>query len=167
MEAASMLKKATSAALFFFMSLALAGMARADAPEWLRSLARQPAKTYADDANVVILLNDKVTTVKENGEIVKHGRFAWKILRPEGKNFSEFPVPYDSDSRVEYLHGWSITSKGQEYESKDIFEQTVSSYEVYSDTKVKVVRVPGADVGTVMGVEFEQKARPYIFHDFW
>jgi hypothetical protein len=162
-----MLKKATSATVLFLMYLALTGMARGDAPEWLRSLAKQPSKTYSDDANVVILLNNKTTTVKENGEIVKRGRLAWKILRPEGKNFSEFPVSYDSDSRVEYLHGWSITSKGQEYESKDIFEQTVSSYEVYSDTKVKVVRVPGADVGTVMGVEFEQKARPYILQDFW
>ena len=54
-------------------------------PEWLRYLSRQPAKTYADDVNMVILLDDNVTTVKENGDIVQHGRRAVKILRPEGR----------------------------------------------------------------------------------
>lgn len=138
-----------------------------DVPEWLRNLSRQPAKTYADDVNAVILLDDQITTVKENGEIVRHGRFAARILRPEGRDFAAYPVFYDSDSKVNFLRGWSITGKGQEYEAKDVMEQTVSSYEVYSDLKVKAVRVPGADVGTVVGFEFEQKARPYIFQDYW
>lgn len=138
-----------------------------DVPEWLRGLSRQPAKTYADDVNAVVLLDDQVTTVKENGEIIRHGRFAVRILRPEGKDYAAYPVAYDSDSKVNYLRGWSITGKGQEYEAKEVMEQTVSSYEVYSDVRIKVVRVPGADVGTVVGFEFEQKERPYIFQDYW
>jgi len=138
-----------------------------DVPEWLRSLSRQTPKSYADDVNAVILLADQVTTVKENGEIVRHGRLAARILRPEGRDFAEYPVFYDTDSKVNYLRGWSITSKGQEYEAKDLIEQTVSSYEVYSDLKLKAVRVPGADVGTVVGFEFEQRERPYIFQDHW
>ena len=27
--------------------------------------------------------------------------------------------------------------------------------------------LPGADVGTVVGFEFEQKHRPFLFQDFW
>jgi Domain of Unknown Function with PDB structure (DUF3857) len=163
-------KKAINAT-FFLLALSLLGFCpnagATDVPEWLRSLSRQPAKSYADDVNAVILLDDQTTTVKENGEIVQRGRFAVRILRPEGRDFAAYPVFYDSDSKVNYLRGWSITSKGQEYETKDIMEQTVSSYEVYSDLKIKAVRVPGADVGTVVGFEFEQKKRPYIFQDFW
>lgn len=150
-------------ALISFCSVASA----TDVPEWLRSLSRQPSKTYADDVNAVILLDDQITTVKENGEIVRRGRFAARILRPEGRDFATYPVFYDSDSKVNFLRGWSITGKGQEYEAKDVMEQTVSSYEVYSDLKVKAVRVPGADVGTVVGFEFEQRERPYIFQDHW
>ncbi|HEY5026967.1 MAG TPA: DUF3857 domain-containing protein [Candidatus Angelobacter sp.] len=165
-----MLKKAINPR-FLLLALTLLGFgsvaSATDVPEWLRALSRQPAKSYADDVNAVILLDDQVTTVKENGEIVRHGRFAVRILRPEGREFAAFPVPYDSDSKVSYLRGWSITSKGQEYEAKDVIEQTVSSYEVYSDLKIKAVRVPGADVGTVVGFEFEQKERPYIFQDHW
>ncbi|MCU1255947.1 MAG: hypothetical protein JWM83_2246 [Candidatus Angelobacter sp.] len=169
-EVAPVLKKAISPR-FFLLALTVLGSCSAasatDVPEWLRYLSKQPAKTYADDVNAVILLDDQVTTVKENGEIVRHGRFAARILRPEGREFAAYPVFYDSDSKVSYLRGWSITGKGQEYEAKDVMEQTVSSYEVYSDLKVKAVRVPGADVGTVVGFEFEQKERPYIFQDHW
>jgi hypothetical protein len=70
---------------------------------------------------------------------------------------------------VNYLRGWSVTSKGQEYESKsgDVMERNVSTYEVYSDAKQKIVRVPGADVGTVVGYEYEKQEHPYKFQDFW
>jgi len=166
----SVLKKVINPALFFIL-LSLLGVSRAayatNAPEWLRSLSRQPAKTYADDVNAVILLRERTTTVKDDGEIIEHGRYAVKILRPEGRDLATYSVGYDSDSKVTYLHGWSITSKGEEYETKDTLEQSVSSYEVYSDVKVKKVHVPGADVGTVVGFEFERKDRPYIFQDFW
>ena len=165
-----MLKKAINAT-FFLLTLSLLGFcpnaAATDVPEWLRYLAKQPARSYADDVNAAVLLDEQVTTVKESGEIVRHGRIAVRILRPEGREWAHYPVFYDSDSKVEFLRGWSISGKGQEYESKDLIEQTVSSYEVYSDTKAKIVRVPGADVGAVVGFEYEQKARPYIFQDFW
>jgi Domain of Unknown Function with PDB structure (DUF3857) len=162
-----MLKKATSVILFLFLMNLFPGTARAGVPDWLRSLAQQPVKKYADDVNAVVLLDEQVTTVKESGEIVRRGRYVARILRPEGKDYAGYPVFYDSDSKVNYLRGWSITDKGQEYEVKDVVEQSVSSYEVYSDLKVKVVRAPGADVGTVVGFEYEQKARPYILQDYW
>jgi hypothetical protein len=93
-----------------------------------------------------------------------------RILRPEGRGEAGFfKVGYNGTSKVNYLRGWSITSKGQEYESKsaDVMEHTVSSYEVYSDAKEKIVRVPGADVGTVVGYEYEEQEHPYIFQDLW
>jgi len=163
------LKKAISAAFFFALFSFSNGLVQAEVPEWLRALARQPAKTYADDVNAVVLLDDNVTTVKENGDIVRHGRRVVRILRPEGRNEGDYARSYNGDSKVNYLRGWSITSKGQEYETKssDIFESSVSSYEVYSDAKVKALRVPGTDVGTVVGFEYEELNHPYTFHDTW
>jgi len=169
MEALPVLKKAISAAILFGFFTFLSGIVQAEVPEWLRGLARQPAKTYADDVNAVVLLDDNVTTVKENGDIVRHGRRVVRILRPEGRNAGAYARYFNGDSKVNYLRGWSITSKGQEYETKtsDVFESNVSTYEVYSDAKVKALRVPGTDVGTVVGFEYEEQARPYTFHDTW
>ncbi|HWZ46483.1 MAG TPA: DUF3857 domain-containing transglutaminase family protein [Candidatus Saccharimonadales bacterium] len=162
-----MLKKATSALFLSAFFLLAPALVAADVPDWVRVLAKQPVKTYADDVQGVILLQEQITTVKENGEIVQQGRLAIRVLTPDGRNLAIHPVFYDTESRVNYLHGWSITSKGQEYESKDIVEQSVSSYEVYSDKKMKAIRVPGVDVGSVVAFDWEQQERPYIFQNFW
>ncbi len=161
--------KATRIMLVFVMLSCLSTLASAGVPDWIRSLAQQPAKKYADDANAVVLLHDVETTVRDKGEIVTHERVAYRILRPEGKSYARFGVPFDQETKVNYLRGWSITPKGQEYEAKDkdTFEVSGSTYEVFSDEKVKVIQIPGADVGTVVGYEFEHKRRPYLFQDWW
>src|SRR5258707_10041122 len=144
-------------------------VAGASTPDWLRSLAQQTQKKYADDVDAVVLLDDKQTTLKDSGEIVTLRRVAYRILRPEGKEVAGFGLFYDSETKVNYLRGWSITAKGQEYEAKDkdAFERSISTYEVYSDDKEKILHVPGDDVGTVVGFEFERKNRPYVFDDTW
>ena len=163
-----MLKKAISALLFLFL-MNLLPAAHAAVPDWLRNLAQQPAKKYADDANAVILLDDQETTVKDNGEIVTHERLAFRILRPEGKDYSQYSVHFDAETKLNSFRGWSITAKGQEYESKDkdAFEHSLGSANEFSDTKEKLLIIPGAEVGTVVGFEYEQKRRPYMFQDYW
>ena len=165
-----MLKKAISAIFLFAVSAFLTTAAQAEVPDWLRSLAKQPPRTYADDVNAVVLLDDNITTVKENGDIIRHCRRAVRILRPEGReNHSFMEVDYNGYTKVNYLRGWSITSKGQEYETKssDIMERNVTTYEVYSDAKQKAVKVPGAEIGTVVGFEYETVEHTYKFQDFW
>jgi hypothetical protein len=164
------LKKPTSAVFLLACLCIWPGKALgASVPDWLRSLAQQPAKHYADDVNAVVLLDDTQTIIKDNGEIVSHLRIAYRILRPEGKNYASHELSYDSETRIEYLHGWSITAKGLEYESKekDAFERSASTFEVFSDVKEKLLLVPGAEVGTIVGFESEQRARPYVFDDRW
>ena len=169
-EVPSVLRKLISTVFLLVAYFSLTATCRADAPDWLRALAKQPARTYADDVNFVVLLDEQVTTVADNGDMVKRGRRVVRILRPEGRKAAEiFGVGYNRDSKVNYLLGWSITGKGQEYETKpgDVVEQSISSYEVYSDAKVKGLRVPGADVGTVVGFEYETQEHPYVFQDYW
>src|SRR5881227_1313753 len=137
-EAASMLKKVIS-----IVSLMIAGSlwpvsARAvSTPDWLHNLAQQPQKHYANDVDAVTLLDDETTTVKDNGEIIHHVRTAYRILRPEGRAVARIVVSFDNETKMNYLHGWSITAKGQEYEAKDKdgFERSASTYEIFSDVK--------------------------------
>ncbi|HKF20061.1 MAG TPA: DUF3857 domain-containing transglutaminase family protein [Candidatus Angelobacter sp.] len=143
-------------------------LAAAGTPDWLRVLAQQPQKKYADDANAVVLLDNQETTVQNSGEIVTHERIAYRILRPEGRHYAEYQLDFDSETKISSFRGWSITAQGQEYEAKekDSFERSLTSYEVFSDEKVKVLILPGAEVGTVVGFEYERKKRPYVFQDF-
>ena len=118
--------------------------ANAGVPDWLRTLAQQPVKTYADDANAVVLLDDQETTVKDNGEIVTHERIAYRILRPDGKSYAGHPVYFDSETKINSFRGWSITAKGLEYEAKekDAFERSLGSQQEFADTKQKVIVLP-------------------------
>src|SRR6476659_1703102 len=102
-----MRRKAISLISFLFPLILLPTAANAGVPDWLRSLAQQPAKTYADDANAVVLLDDQETTVKDNGEIVTHERIAYRILRPEGKSYAGHPVYFDSETKINSFRGWS------------------------------------------------------------
>jgi Domain of Unknown Function with PDB structure (DUF3857) len=165
-----MLKKATSVALFLFLLNLLPATAGAGVPDWLRNAAQQPVKTYADDVNAVMLLHETETTVKESGETITREREVIKVLRPDGRDAAYQGVPFDEETRLTYFKGWSISAKGLEYEAKkdDIVEVSAGEgYEIYSDAKAKVIRIPGVDVGTVVGVEWEQKRHPYTFEDHW
>src|SRR5258708_196467 len=141
----------------------------ASIPDWLRNAARQPAKKYADDVNAVILMDFRETTVKDNTDIVTHGWIAYRILRPEGKEVAQYGIAYSDETKVRYLRGWSITAQGQEYEvkEKDAFERSLSTYEIYSDDRAKILIIPGAEVGAVVGFEYERRQRPYAFQDDW
>ena len=167
-----MLKKITNPVLFFIL-FSLLGVSRTayatNVPDWLRTVAQQAQKKYADDANAVILLDDQETIVNDNGEIVTHERLVYRILRPEGRSYAEYSLPFDNETRINSFRGWSITAKGQEYETKekDALERSLGDAQEFNDTKIKILVVPGADVGTVVGFEYEQKRRPYLFQDRW
>lgn len=162
--------KSMIAFCFFFLLLSLfPRTANAGVPDWLRAAAQQPVKKYADDVNAVMLLDDQETTVRDNGDIVTHQRSVYRILRPEGRSYARLEVSFSNDTKINFMKAWSITAKGQEYEAKqkDSFERSLTTYEVFSDDKEKILFVPGADVGTVVGFEYEQRERPYVFQDRW
>src|SRR5947209_8605255 len=130
-EAASMLKKVISIVSLMIVGSLWPISARAvSTPDWLHNLAQQPQKHYANDVDAVTLLDEHTTAVKDNGEIVKRRRLAYRILRPEGKGVAALGVPFDNETKLNALHGWSITAKGQEYEAKDkdAFEHSTSTY---------------------------------------
>ena len=166
-----MRKDRISAAFFVFVLLgAVSQPASASVPDWLRSAAQQSIKTYASDVNAVVLFSETETTVKDNGETVTRERRVIKVLRPEGRHEAFQGVPFDEETRLNYFKGWSISARGVEYEAKKEDAAEVGAgegYEVYSDAKAKVMRIPGVDVGTVVGIEWEQKKHPYTFEDHW
>ena len=164
-----MLKRVISPVVFLFLISLWPATASAGTPDWLRSLAQQPQKHYADDVDAVVLLKEEAVTIRDNGEIVTRTRVAYRILRPEGRGYATEEVGFDNETKITALHGWSITAKGQEYEAKDkdAFERSTSTFEIFSDDKEKILPVPGGDVGTVVGFEYEQKERPYLFQSLW
>jgi predicted transglutaminase-like cysteine proteinase len=142
--------------------------AQAGAPEWLRAAARAQLPAYPPETDAVVLFEEEVVTVLDTGEIKSTVRRAYKILRPEGRKYGVFGTHFNSETRILSIKGWSLPAKGSEYEVKDKDAiETGMSEDLYQDTKYKVLEIPAADPGNVVGYEYEQKRRPYALDDVW
>jgi transglutaminase-like putative cysteine protease len=142
----------------------------ANAPDWLVAAAQQPVPaSLPKDAVAVVLYSEQQTTVRANGEVETRYREAYKVLRPEGKDYGTVAIPFSRITPITYLKAWSIPADGKIYEvkDKDSAETQMAGGEFYDDLKVKVLVIPAADPGNVVGYEYVQKGRPYIFQDTW
>jgi len=157
--------------VFAVMALSPGPVRGADsAPDWLRAAAQQKVPDYDKETNAVILLDETHTTVLDNGEIDTLHRAAIRILREEGRReFEYISVPFDKDTKLAYVKAWTIESNGHELAvaDKDAIETGYLSDEVYEDVKTKSLHFLEAHTGNVVGYEYVQRQRPYIFEDAW
>lgn len=156
-------------AIFPLLSLFLAPLALAGTPDWLRAVAGEPLPKYPDSTNAVIVLDEQFTSVDHEGEIKTLYRRAYRILRPEGRKYGTFAVYFDQETRLTYLKGWAVSSQGTEYEvkEKDAVETSPFDQALYLDTRLKVLKIPAAEPGSLIGYEYEQRRRPFVLQDLW
>jgi len=146
---------------------ALAGDA---APDWLRAAAQEKLPEYPKDTIAVVLLDEEQAVIKDNGDVESHVRRAFRILRPEGADrYRRVGVLFNNEMKISFLKAWTITANGSELslKEKDAAERTVSSYEVFSDLREKIMEFPEAKPGSVVGYEYVQKQRPFTFDNVW
>jgi len=156
-----------AALLAWFPSSASAGDS---APDWLRAAAQEKLPDYDKDTAAVVLLDEIQRTVRDNGEIEIRHRAAVRLLRPEARqDYGEIDVDFDKDTKISYLKAWTITSNGHEIAvgEKDAVEHGFFNDLIYYDVKVKSLRFPEANPGNVVGFEYVQRDRPYVFEDDW
>jgi len=140
------------------------------APDWLRAAAQEKLATYDKDTVAVILLDETRTSVQPSGEIDTLRRVAIRLLRPESRrDYSSLDVPFDKDTKISYMKAWTIEANGHELAvgQKDIIEHGMFDDLEYTDVKVDSLEFPEANPGNVVGFEFMQRNRPYVFEDDW
>lgn len=139
------------------------------APDWLKQIAHTPLPKYGEDVRGVSLLDETITTVTDDGEIRTRRRRAWKILNTAGRDLGYVAIHFDSETRLYDFRAWSISPSGEEYQVKerDAVESAAFDGELYADNKIKVVRIPAADPGSIVAFEYEQRERPAGLQDTW
>ena len=143
-----------------------------DAPSWMRALTSVAVPSHDDKDSVVQLYSEEILSVGSNGKMKSVRRAAFKILRPDGKIFGLVRADADSETKVTGMRGWCIPTQGKDYEvkEKDSVETAlpgVSNGELMSDLRAKILRIPAADPGNIVGSEVEQEVRPYVMQDEW
>src|SRR5271155_5948870 len=133
-------------------------LAGGDAPQWMHALTNAPLPAYDEKTDAVLLYSETNIIVDSTDRIRMHVREAYKVLRPSGRDYGFAYVPFNSRSKVTVLRGWCIPAQGKDYEvkDKDAMEMSppkIEGSELIQDVKVKVLKIPAADPGNIVGYE--------------
>jgi len=138
----------------------------------MRALINVPLPDHDDKTDAVRLYSEKILTVESNGKIKTIEREAYKILRPDGKSYGMVYASYDSETKITYLKAWCIPTQGKDYEVKESSAVEtallgVDGSELVTDVRTKVLEIPEAEPGNIVGYEIEHEDRPYVLQDEW
>src|SRR5712691_11338219 len=82
-----------------------------DAPQWMRALVGVTLPFYDEKTDAVLLYSETNVTVLSADKIRTHVREAYKILRPEGREYGTVFVYFNSHRKVTSLRGWCIPAQ--------------------------------------------------------
>ena len=167
------LKLASVLAGLIVSMLGSAAAARAgDAPAWMHALVNVPLPEHDEKTDAVLMYSEKSVMVQSADKIRITIREAYKILRPGGREYGTLVVPYNSHQKITAMRGWCIPSQGKDYEIKDkeaveISLPKIEGSELITDVKDKLLRIPAADPGNIVGYEYEEEDQPFVLQDIW
>jgi len=91
----------------------------ADAPAWMHALMSAPLPPHDEKTDAVLLYAEDILNVQGNGKIKSISRRAYKILRPDGREYGTVHASFDGETRITGMRGWCIPAQGNDYEVKD------------------------------------------------
>ena len=147
--------------------------ASADAPAWMHLLVNSPTPAHDEKTNAVMLYAEDSVSVLSADRVKTTVRRAYKILRPEGRGYGIVVAPFRSPGeKINNMHGWCIPAQGKDYEVKDkeAVESSlpaVDGSELINDVRVKLLRIPAAEPGNIVGYEYEVEEQPLVLQDAW
>jgi hypothetical protein len=138
----------------------------------MHAAANAPLPAHDEKTDAVVIYSETTTTVESADKIVTHVRIAYRILRPNGREYGLALVPFNSHSKITSLHGWCIPAQGKDYEVKDkdameVSPPKIEGSELIQDVKLKVLNIPAPDPGRIVGYEYEKEEKPYALQDSW
>jgi transglutaminase-like putative cysteine protease len=154
-------------------ALAWAGAAvAASTPAWMRAQVNAQLPAHDDETNAIVLFSETILTVQGPGKIKQLDRKVYRILRREGEQYGIVRADFTDQSRVTAMRGWSIPADGKDYAvgDRDAVESGyagVDGGELISDLRTRLLRIPAATPGSIIGYEVERDLRPYAMTDEW
>jgi Domain of Unknown Function with PDB structure (DUF3857)/Transglutaminase-like superfamily len=149
-----------------------AAFAGSDAPPWMHAAANAPLPAYDDRTDAVLLYAETNVTVVSSDKVKTVVREAYKILKPTGREHGTVFAHLNANRKINNLHGWCIPAHGKDYEVKDkdsieASPPNIPGADLISDVKFKLLHIPAADPGNVVGFEYEVEEHPLVLQDNW
>lgn len=146
----------------------LAYQARADTPPvWVQPLLDLSTAQFEKNEPFVVLLDERVATVKDNGRVEIRSRYVVRVLSQEGRGAARREVQYDSETRISDLHAWHIRADRKIFHlgNDKVTEESIGD-DLYSDIRSKVMRFQEVEIGSVVAFEWKQRQSPLVNQDF-
>jgi hypothetical protein len=140
----------------------------ADIPEWLAAAALLKVGDHSPETEAVYVLDERAVTVRADGTILASCRVALRILRPGGIDRArQLVVASGFDTRILSMKGWGVTEgrKTAKVTVKDVIETGLAPDTLYTDISIKILNVPGVEVGSLVGFEWEEERKPPSLED--
>ena len=142
-----------------------------DAPAWLRQAAALPIGSYDKKVSAVVLVDESILTVGDDGRVTTVSTFAVHILNREGRQYAVALNGYATDTgKVNDLRAWLIRPSGQvkTYGKDSVVDEAEALNDVYDESRIKrISAVDDAEPGTVFGYETRSESRPYFNQMLW
>lgn len=153
--------------------LAAASVATAaeTAPPWLQQAASIQIPSYPKEVTAVVLVDDAIVTINDEGKVVKTYSFAVRILRREGREYAVGGVGYLPDiGKVNNFRAWLIRPGRdvKRYGDDAIVDVAGDINDVYNEYRLKKIFADDdADAGDVFGYSYTSEDRSIFSQDDW
>ena len=139
-------------------------ISRADsAPGWLTDAGRADIGHLADGSAAVILGDWTDFSVDATGRFTETERRAMRVLnRRAADRYLDAVGDENNDTKVTLIQTWAISPAGRLTVSgkKDIVSAAaIAGFEVFDDSRVKTIRIPGAEDGALVGYQIVTQGR--------
>jgi transglutaminase-like putative cysteine protease len=145
------------------------GKDKQDLPQWGLDASKTPTPAYAKDAASIILYDEYIETVDDQGRAVEREHEVMRILKPQGRGLG-CEVAYDVDEKINYFREWTIAADQKQFQAQDTDFIEVGDTAIpimLSTYKARVVHPPAADVGAVIVCDSEELLEPFSKEKVW
>jgi hypothetical protein len=132
-------------------------------PDWLTKASHVDLGHFGEGTAAIIVGDWKDFTVDATGRFVLTRRRAIRILNRRSAQRFLTAVGYENnDTKVQSIQTWAIAPSGRITPSakKDVItEAGFPGFELFSDDRVKMIDIPGAEDGSTVGFEIVTEGR--------
>ncbi len=142
-----------------------------DLPLWLEQAAASRAPSYEKDVPAVVLHDEQVIQIGEDGRITTTTTYAVRVLVREGRIFATANEVYQTDTqKVKEIRAWLIRGGGvvKKFGKDETIDRAADLNDVYNESRVKMIDASDfADVGSVFGYQVVTESRSFFNQDVW
>jgi hypothetical protein len=142
-----------------------------DAPAWLRAAAGSSIPAFQKEVSAVVLADESVVTIDDDGRMTRNDFYAVKVLTREGRDEAVARAVYNTDSeKVKELRAWLISPSGKvkKYGKGETAELALADNDVYNEArKMIILASDDAELGSIFGYETVTEDRSVFSQLIW